>query len=140
LLIIAAPVSEPGALNKFPVLFAKDPLSIHKRAANRNPEPRVAAADVAANPELDEVTEVATQDEDSCAEVCGIRKVEGAKTEREALCSIDGLRATRELPRYNLVGICLPEILSSRVRSVHRLDLARHDVRGLGGGRVRADR
>lgn len=35
-----------------------------------------------------------TEAEDACANVCGVTRVEGAKSEHEALCSPAGLKAT----------------------------------------------
>lgn len=35
-----------------------------------------------------------TETEDACANVCGVTRVEGAKSEHEALCSPAGLKAT----------------------------------------------
>ncbi|KAK4689097.1 hypothetical protein P7C73_g1006, partial [Tremellales sp. Uapishka_1] len=64
-----APVAAPET----PILFAKDPMSVHRRAV--------------VPPPIEE-------DEEPCLNVCGLKRVEGATSEREALCSVDGLRAT----------------------------------------------
>nr|XP_019048549.1 hypothetical protein I302_02321 [Kwoniella bestiolae CBS 10118]OCF27479.1 hypothetical protein I302_02321 [Kwoniella bestiolae CBS 10118] len=94
----SAPVAEP---NVVPVLFAKDPLAIHKRSevVPENVE------DIIMTPEFQAEVESATvrveipmsesaPSDDSCTEICGVQRVEGAKSEREALCSSEGLLAT----------------------------------------------
>nr|XP_019014325.1 uncharacterized protein I206_00407 [Kwoniella pini CBS 10737]OCF53106.1 hypothetical protein I206_00407 [Kwoniella pini CBS 10737] len=91
----SAPVAEP---NVNPILFTKDPLAIHKRSEIDIPEK---VEDIIMTPafqaEVEASSSTATSQaptEDSCSEICGIQRVEGAKSEREALCSSEGLLAT----------------------------------------------
>jgi hypothetical protein len=98
----------PAPISNFansPILFAKDPLSIHKRSALPEaapaPEPIALSepsSDITARSASSEDSELFDSDEDegTCSDVCGVRKVQGARTEREALCSMEGLRATCE--------------------------------------------
>ncbi|TYJ55055.1 hypothetical protein B9479_004279 [Cryptococcus floricola] len=112
--VLAAPAPQPG----LSPLFSKDPLSLHRRSAAPDAEadsailaydPDAASSDdtlsspsssnsdsdipiVATEPEMYEVEEAPA--EDACADVCGVTRVEGAKSEKEALCSGPGLRAT----------------------------------------------
>jgi hypothetical protein len=60
-----------------------DPLSIHKREPIPESEPEP----------------LSDTDDMACSDVCGAHRVEGARNEREALCSIAGLQATCELTR-----------------------------------------
>ncbi|ORY31983.1 hypothetical protein BCR39DRAFT_524931 [Naematelia encephala] len=68
-----------------PALVPKDAMALHKRAS----VPPVSESDA-------EVESAEDQLEDACTEVCGTVRVEGAQSEREALCSTSGLRATLE--------------------------------------------
>ncbi|WVQ76467.1 hypothetical protein IAR50_006135 [Cryptococcus sp. DSM 104548] len=109
--VLAAPAPQPG----LSPLFSKDPLSLHRRsvapdtdadAAVLAYDPDAASSDdtlsppssgsdvpiVETEPEIYEVEEVPA--EDACADVCGVTRVEGAKSEKEALCSGEGLKAT----------------------------------------------
>ncbi|WRT63489.1 uncharacterized protein IL334_000394 [Kwoniella shivajii] len=120
---LSAPIAEPNS--KF--LFAKDPLSIHRRTVPDESNIH-SVEDIIMTPEFQaevesssstsssstssssgsgsgsEVKESSESEmnitsepsEDSCAEICGIQRVEGAKSEREALCSSEGLLATLE--------------------------------------------
>ncbi|GFZ43716.1 hypothetical protein JCM24511_01436 [Saitozyma sp. JCM 24511] len=104
--LVASALAAPAPISNFansPILFAKDPLSIHKRSAlpEAAPEPIAlseSSSDITARSASSEDSELSDtdQDEGSCSDVCGIRKVQGARTEREALCSMEGLRATLE--------------------------------------------
>jgi len=72
--------------------FSGDPLAIHKRAAVPGPEPD-------AEFEPDSAPASTSEDESgdsigACELECGQHRVEGARNEREALCSAQGLRAT----------------------------------------------
>lgn len=88
----AAPVAQPEA-NVAPALFAKDPLSIHRRS--NIPVPEIAEEENVAESNVSTTTDVVEEpSEDSCVAICGIQKIDGAKSEREALCSTDGLKAT----------------------------------------------
>jgi hypothetical protein len=104
--VMAAPTPDehPHAL-----LFPKDPMAIHKRDVIPVDPLPVARAEVeraeaesAARParrgkvikRQPAADFLAPPAEDSCASVCGVTRVEGARSEREALCSVDGLRAT----------------------------------------------
>ncbi|KAK8845298.1 hypothetical protein IAR55_006011 [Kwoniella newhampshirensis] len=105
-----APIPQPQPL-MIPALFAKDPLSIHRRSVIPPPaaiddevvedQERIEGASLGGSQvqvDLDAETETLAEaeqpSEDSCAAVCGVQRVEGAKSEREALCSADGLHAT----------------------------------------------
>ncbi|WWD22240.1 hypothetical protein CI109_106731 [Kwoniella shandongensis] len=107
-----APIARPHIA---PSLFTKDPLSIHRRSVIPPPpateeqleaesEAETTSVEVQSTTAATAATttpEIAVEDEedlppaeDSCATVCGVQRVEGAKSEREALCSVDGLHAT----------------------------------------------
>ncbi|WVF66287.1 hypothetical protein IAT40_001027 [Kwoniella sp. CBS 6097] len=134
------PLAQPQPQPVSPILFAKDPLAIHKRAdvpdvsvpaaaavelseveaeaetevvqvevastststaiiesAVSVPVPSVDAessAVVAAPVQSSTETESQTETEEPCVSICGVQRVEGAKSEREALCSVIGLQAT----------------------------------------------
>ena len=92
-----------------PMLFTKDPMSVHKRSQ---------------------------PSENTCVGVCGVQKIEGVHNEREALCSFEGLQATRTFPTP-LEIVMLKG--TSGMRTVYRYHLARHYLRGQRYGRVRAD-
>jgi len=96
--VLAAPA--PGT----PLLFAKDPMSIHRRSPVPEPVP-VSPENVHVNDRNHASTSSAPiiavvedneeePSEEACVSICGIRRVEGAKNEREALCSVNGLKAT----------------------------------------------
>ncbi|WVQ93908.1 hypothetical protein IAU59_000986 [Kwoniella sp. CBS 9459] len=142
---------QPAPVPVSPILFAKDPLAIHKRAdvpdvpapavdadvvtsasasaeaekevveveveieddaassasvESAVPVPTIAAesstsssspspsAVVQPEVETESETQAETDKEEPCVSICGVQRVEGAKSEREALCSVIGLQAT----------------------------------------------
>ncbi|WVQ80992.1 hypothetical protein IAT38_003099 [Cryptococcus sp. DSM 104549] len=132
---LAQPVAKPNGVS--PALFAKDPMSIHRRSAVPPPvevDPEAEAfapsepssedtgdeeasvevtgveaealdgdaviqldADIAKEEDAaaaDVLIAAEGAEEDSCEAVCGVHRVEGAKNEREALCSAEGLKTT----------------------------------------------
>ncbi|WVR03333.1 hypothetical protein IAU60_000324 [Kwoniella sp. DSM 27419] len=109
--VFAAPIADPAMLQ-----FEKAPLSVHRRAVLPDTSTvvndvtagsasleasAVPAAPTAAAVEDTAVVTAAleapvTADSDSCSSVCGLQRVPGARSEREALCSVDGLHATLE--------------------------------------------
>ena len=108
-----------------PALLAKDPMPLRRRAVAPEP-PR-----------------------NACESACGAKL-----TERDTICSSDGLRSTRtsspSLPLTHVPNLSLTShvrwgwrvlrAVRSRVRDVHRLDLVGRDVGGLGDGGVPPDR
>ncbi|WWC57975.1 uncharacterized protein I303_100510 [Kwoniella dejecticola CBS 10117] len=93
----SAPVAEP---NVNPILFTKDPLAIHKRSEVDIDIPEK-VEDIIMTPAFQAEVEASsstassqTPSDDSCSAICGVQRVEGAKSEREALCSSEGLLAT----------------------------------------------
>ncbi|WWC85642.1 uncharacterized protein L201_000508 [Kwoniella dendrophila CBS 6074] len=101
--VLAAPVAQPNS----PVLYTKDPLSIHRRSEipsenfeNTDLTPEFQAeidsssSSLSSSSAITATTAATEPAEDACNEVCGVKRVEGAKSEREALCSSEGLLAT----------------------------------------------
>lgn len=95
-----APVSQANAAG--PALFTHDPYSIHRRSSPPSMKKRSLSkreddstlAELEAEDDLTEELEMA-----SCSSECGVIKIEGVKSEKEALCSDQGLRATSESRR-----------------------------------------
>ncbi|OCF33163.1 hypothetical protein I316_05208 [Kwoniella heveanensis BCC8398] len=132
------PLAQPQPQPVAPILFAKDPLAIHKRADVPD-VPDTAAIEIDAEDQNKDVVEIEVQaevasaaatassstsvesavvvplaessavsavaepsteseseaeKEEPCVSICGVQRVEGAKSEREALCSVFGLQAT----------------------------------------------
>ena len=103
-----------------PMFLRKDSMSAHKRSVPSASEPG----------------------EDACSSVCGSRVIEGVKDEVEALCSVDGLRATRELLHSDQHGVFVSLTMcerDSQLCELYRCDLVRDDVGGFSHGRVRTD-
>lgn len=94
----AAPVPEANAAGT--LLFTHDPYSIHRRSnpptfskrslQTRDDEDESMLADLEAEADLTEEISLA-----SCSTECGVIKISGVKSEKEALCSDEGLHATK---------------------------------------------
>jgi len=81
-----------------PALFRHDPYAIHRRSLVTDPESLGERSDLQPEARADaQARSVERSDADEpCSAVCGMQKIEGAKNEKEALCSVEGLRATLE--------------------------------------------
>lgn len=88
----AAPIAEAGPSLAGPALFSHDPYSIHRRSSpplsKRGDEDLT--AELEAEDDLTEEMNLA-----SCSTECGVIKIQGVKSEKEALCSEPGLEATK---------------------------------------------
>lgn len=89
----------PEANAAGPALFTHDPYSIHRRGASvvrrQHLETRdndSILAELEAEDALTEEISLA-----SCSNECGVIKIHGVKSEKEALCSDEGLHATSEI-------------------------------------------
>lgn len=86
-----APIAEAGPSFAGPALFSHDPYAIHRRSFS--PISKRDDDDLTAELEaVDDLTEEVSLA--SCSTECGVIKIQGVKSEKEALCSDAGLEAT----------------------------------------------
>lgn len=127
-----------------PVLRSKDPLSIHRRSSEPAGEvlderdlsalagpssssqfaERAAVPWKAANDDYEELAEVDEEDDMdfACAAECAVQQIHGAKNEREALCSAQGLKTTRELVPDAALGLMSTDKTSLTVACARCID------------------
>lgn len=104
-------------------LRSKDPLSIHRRSdaddllqrelpiasGSGSSQPVVERAAVPWNAadvydETDDDVDMEDDMDFACAAECAVQQIHGAKNEREALCSVQGLKTTRESESSDFEG------------------------------------
>ncbi|KAE8542977.1 hypothetical protein D1P53_000464 [Cryptococcus gattii VGV] len=76
------------------VEFIEDSDPVHLTSSSSVSTSSSSSKNVVVETEMEAYEVEETETEDTCANVCGVTRVEGAKSEHEALCSPAGLKAT----------------------------------------------